>query len=111
MSPFITATSRLDKFIYSRTLIIMSSSEQASTIAEDLSIKKETEANPQTDNSNTNAGSSDLDAEKAPFNPPGSDAPDGGAAAWLVVFGAWCTSFCSFGWLNSNNPCQLISKF
>ena len=27
--------------------------------------------------------------------------PDGGAAAWLVVFGAWCTSFCSFGWINS----------
>ncbi|KAK0105967.1 hypothetical protein ONS95_004476 [Cadophora gregata] len=30
-----------------------------------------------------------------------SDAPDGGVTAWLVVFGAWCTSFCSFGWLNS----------
>ncbi|KAI5464908.1 putative MFS transporter [Mariannaea sp. PMI_226] len=29
------------------------------------------------------------------------EAPDGGAAAWLVVFGAWCTSFCSFGWINS----------
>jgi hypothetical protein len=28
-------------------------------------------------------------------------APDGGTAAWLVVLGAWCTSFCSFGWLNS----------
>ncbi|GKT51115.1 MFS transporter asaE [Colletotrichum spaethianum] len=32
---------------------------------------------------------------------PGSDAPDGGATAWLVVLGAWCTSFCSFGWVNS----------
>ncbi|KAH7131116.1 major facilitator superfamily transporter [Dactylonectria macrodidyma] len=30
-----------------------------------------------------------------------SDAPDGGLKAWLVVLGAWCTSFCSFGWLNS----------
>ena len=30
-----------------------------------------------------------------------SDAPDGGVAAWLVVFGTWCASFCSFGWLNS----------
>lgn len=29
------------------------------------------------------------------------EAPDGGAAAWLVVLGAWCTSFCSFGWINS----------
>lgn len=30
-----------------------------------------------------------------------SDAPDGGTWAWLCVLGAWCTSFCSFGWLNS----------
>lgn len=40
---------------------------------------------------------------------PGSDAPDGGATAWLVVLGAWCTSFCSFGWVNSTlhrvEPC------
>ena len=28
-------------------------------------------------------------------------APDGGLAAWLMVFGAWCALFCSFGWLNS----------
>lgn len=28
-------------------------------------------------------------------------AVDGGTAAWLAVFGAWCTGFCSFGWLNS----------
>ncbi|KAH7075320.1 major facilitator superfamily domain-containing protein [Paraphoma chrysanthemicola] len=32
---------------------------------------------------------------------PSIEAPDGGLAAWLVVFGAWCTSFCSFGWNNS----------
>ncbi|KAB5583438.1 major facilitator superfamily transporter [Coniochaeta sp. 2T2.1] len=30
-----------------------------------------------------------------------NDAPDGGTWAWLCVLGAWCTSFCSFGWLNS----------
>ncbi|CAK7211652.1 hypothetical protein SCUCBS95973_001187 [Sporothrix curviconia] len=30
-----------------------------------------------------------------------ADVPDGGYRAWLVVFGAWCTSFCSFGWINS----------
>ncbi|KAK7403530.1 hypothetical protein QQX98_010708 [Neonectria punicea] len=30
-----------------------------------------------------------------------SDAPNGGVTAWLVVLGAWCTSFCSFGWINS----------
>lgn len=27
--------------------------------------------------------------------------PDGGAAAWLVVLGAWCCSFSSPGWINS----------
>ncbi|RKK21356.1 hypothetical protein BFJ66_g17030 [Fusarium oxysporum f. sp. cepae] len=28
------------------------------------------------------------------------DPPNGGVA-WLVVLGAWCASFCSFGWINS----------
>ncbi|OAA66539.1 Major facilitator superfamily domain, general substrate transporter [Niveomyces insectorum RCEF 264] len=39
----------------------------------------------------------------APPPPPStvSEAPDGGWEAWSVVFGAWCTSFCSFGWINS----------
>ncbi|KJR84280.1 monocarboxylate transporter [Sporothrix schenckii 1099-18] len=32
---------------------------------------------------------------------PFGDAPDGGLKAWLVVLGAWATSFCSFGWINS----------
>ncbi|KAJ6779436.1 hypothetical protein PWT90_10268 [Aphanocladium album] len=31
----------------------------------------------------------------------GSPAPDGGMQAWLVVLGAWCSSFCSYGWINS----------
>ncbi len=30
--------------------------------------------------------------------------PDGGAAAWLVVLGAWCCSFSSPGWINSTCP-------
>ncbi|UKZ52798.1 hypothetical protein TrVGV298_006585 [Trichoderma virens] len=33
--------------------------------------------------------------------PVGNAPPDGGLRAWLVVVGAWCTSFCSFGWINS----------
>lgn len=41
------------------------------------------------------------DAEAAPPASYKSDAPDGGVTAWLVVLGAWCTSFCSFGWINS----------
>lgn len=27
--------------------------------------------------------------------------PEGGLRAWLVVFGCWCTSFASFGYVNS----------
>ncbi|KAK1999418.1 major facilitator superfamily transporter [Colletotrichum falcatum] len=40
-----------------------------------------------------------TDGGKPPYR--GSDAPDGGLVAWSVVLGAWCTSFCSFGWVNS----------
>lgn len=35
--------------------------------------------------------------------PTGSEPPNGGLRAWLVVVGAWCTSFCSFGWINSTS--------
>lgn len=43
-----------------------------------------------------------LDKEKSPVPEDQPDAPpDGGLTAWLVVVGAWCTSFCSFGWVNS----------
>ncbi|KAJ2972851.1 hypothetical protein NQ176_g6925 [Zarea fungicola] len=31
----------------------------------------------------------------------GGAAPDGGLQAWMVVLGAWCASFCSYGWINS----------
>lgn len=39
--------------------------------------------------------------------------PDGGAAAWLVVLGAWCCSFSSPGWINSTyfNFPQWLHKF
>ena len=30
-----------------------------------------------------------------------NDIPDGGTAAWLVILGAWCASFCAYGWINS----------
>ncbi|KAJ4209567.1 hypothetical protein NW759_013423 [Fusarium solani] len=38
--------------------------------------------------------------EPSPDGPPDGP-PDGGAAAWLVVLGAWCCSFSSPGWINS----------
>jgi hypothetical protein len=31
----------------------------------------------------------------------GSKPPDGGLAAWSVILGVWCCSFCSYGWMNS----------
>jgi len=47
-------------------------------------------------------GDHDLNMEKTQASAtPGRVAPDGGLAAWLTVLGAWCTSVCSFGWLNS----------
>ena len=36
------------------------------------------------------------------------DIPDGGLSAWLVVLGAWCVSFCSYGWINSEYNTSLI---
>lgn len=42
-------------------------------------------------------GEKDVSVEDGKTDAP----PDGGLAAWSVVLGAWCTSYCSFGWLNS----------
>lgn len=36
-----------------------------------------------------------------PDAPPAEVPPDGGARAWLVVFGAWCCYLSSYGWLSS----------
>jgi hypothetical protein len=30
--------------------------------------------------------------------------PEGGFQAWTVVLGAWCCSFCCYGWINSECP-------
>jgi hypothetical protein len=58
--------------------------------------------NDRAESSNAPSSLHEHDHEKATQpRAPGSDAPDGGIAAWLVVLGAWCASFCSFGWLNS----------
>ncbi|KAK4213924.1 MFS general substrate transporter [Rhypophila decipiens] len=41
-------------------------------------------------------------AQESPDNDGNpSQIPDGGKQAWLVVLGAWCVSFCSYGWINS----------
>lgn len=46
-------------------------------------------------------GSSSLTPDSSEDGPSHEDAPDGGLTAWLVVLGAWCSSFCSYGWINS----------
>ncbi|RDW66467.1 hypothetical protein BP6252_10102 [Coleophoma cylindrospora] len=60
-----------------------------------------------TETSSTTTVTEKQDLEAAPAPKPqapaqwGADVPDGGRQAWMVVFGAWCTAFCSFGWINS----------
>lgn len=43
-------------------------------------------------------------AGPAPATPQIGPPPDGGAEAWLVVLGAFCGLFVSFGWINCRSP-------
>lgn len=38
-----------------------------------------------------------VEKERATADGP----PEGGFEAWTVVLGAWCCSFCCYGWINS----------
>ena len=44
--------------------------------------------------------------EDLPVKDASQEVVDEGLTAWLVVVGAWCTSFCSFGWINSEPMTQ-----
>jgi hypothetical protein len=46
-------------------------------------------------------------AEAAKSWPSGGPPPDGGLQAWLMVLGAWCALFCTFGWINSTSTYQI----
>lgn len=65
--------------------------------------EKETAAMPVDNSSPRESSSQDLSDSEKGVEPASTQPvpPDGGATAWLVVLGAWCTAFCSFGWLNS----------
>jgi hypothetical protein len=46
-------------------------------------------------------GNHDHDNTQSDSTEDKSASVDGGLTAWLVVLGAWCASFCSYGWINS----------
>lgn len=61
---------------------------------------------PEVDSQLTLNVAKDVDAEKISAGSdkvPTSEAPDGGLTAWLVLTGAWCVLFCTFGWINSKH--------
>lgn len=48
--------------------------------------------------------------DAAPSGPPGPGSPpDGGFQAWMVVVGAFCGLFVSFGWINCKLPYPMLS--
>lgn len=56
------------------------------------------------------ADSSAAAAGRDDDNDDDDDFPDGGFDAWLVVLGAWCVSFCSYGWINSTSHLLVIQN-
>lgn len=70
----------------------------------DLHSASVNDTDTQTESNEPHPEKRDVEAAPGPKPSPGgwgSDAPDGGTWAWLCVLGAFCTSICSFGWLNS----------
>ena len=78
-------------------------STMASSIDKEASLSRPNQA-AEVPSSRATPDTVGAEKAKAPSNTSawGDDAPDGGSAAWLCVLGAWCTSFCSFGWINSS---------
>lgn len=88
----------------------MASTDNAenTTPMHDLKTDSENAAQPESDLSSETERDPEDARGPIPCDKPGDatkleDAgpPDGGAAAWLVVLGAWCCSFSSPGWINS----------
>lgn len=51
---------------------------------------------------------SDALAPSSTAPPPPGPPPDGGFQAWMVVLGAFCGLFVSFGWINCKFCCTFI---
>lgn len=57
------------------------------------------------------AAEADIEHNKHAPDPQGLSPADFPENAWLVVLGAWCGLFCSFGWLNSIGVFQEYYQF
>jgi hypothetical protein len=71
-------------------------SDSSSVISEKLSSGLDVEK-VQDDVERNDASDIESNEELALVDGP----PDGGLEAWTVILGAWCCSFCCFGWMNS----------
>ncbi|KAM7222955.1 MFS general substrate transporter [Rhypophila decipiens] len=81
-------------------------SEKTVTTADKNHTKKHTTGGNGNESDLTDFAAASSDPENVVPPPKDNDdnnsqIPDGGRQAWLVVLGAWCVSFCSYGWINS----------
>ena len=71
-------------------------------MADNDSAEKATSLHDQSSDPEAGSGPSIVGDKPVNSNKDEALAPtDGGAAAWLVIVGAWCCSFSSPGWINS----------
>lgn len=79
--------------------------EKGAQAADQQSTENEEPANPDAKAEPTSEKSDAVAAGPPAPGPP----PDGGFLAWMVVVGAFCGLFVSFGWINCKSPHSLIS--
>ncbi|KAF2424426.1 monocarboxylate permease-like protein [Tothia fuscella] len=67
----------------------------------DVGRKLSSDSNLNPEHSNPSAQNVDLEKHTSPINKAKDNGPpDGGFEAWMVILGAFCTVFASFGWIN-----------
>lgn len=75
--------------------------QEAAATAQQNVTKQTAESDQEAFHGGFSSSSTALDSDQDGASPSHEDAPDGGRTAWLVVLGAWCSSFCAYGWINS----------
>lgn len=64
---------------------------------------------PTDQGASTEPGSEKSDPASAPSGPSAlAPPPDGGFQAWMVVVGAFCGLFVSFGWINCKSSHSVV---